>query len=185
MKIIIDTSSLLSLVRYYLPFDKDGVLYDYIKLKYESGEIIVLDRVFDECIRVAGGLVLKKLLYLKDKKLHYNTTNILPDNNFFDLLESKFLNPGIKNILPPAEFENRKNNYLNLEADSKIILLSLKHKEADNLDNLSIVSEETPSNNDKKPFKKIPAICNILYLDFMTLPELLNKYEGINIKFHT
>jgi len=26
MKVVIDTSSLLSLVRYYLPFDKKGVL---------------------------------------------------------------------------------------------------------------------------------------------------------------
>ncbi len=33
MKVIIDTSSLLALVRYYLPFDDDNVLFDLIKEK--------------------------------------------------------------------------------------------------------------------------------------------------------
>ena len=33
MKVVIDTSSLLSLVRYYKPFDEKSVLYDFIKDK--------------------------------------------------------------------------------------------------------------------------------------------------------
>jgi hypothetical protein len=45
MKVIIDTNSLLSLVRYYLPFDKDKILYNFIKNKVQSGEIIIIDKV--------------------------------------------------------------------------------------------------------------------------------------------
>lgn len=40
MKVVIDTNSLLSLIRYYLPFDKNGILFQFIKKKIEIGEII-------------------------------------------------------------------------------------------------------------------------------------------------
>lgn len=36
MIVLIDTSSLISLVRYYLPFDKDQILYNFLKDKIES-----------------------------------------------------------------------------------------------------------------------------------------------------
>ena len=39
MKVIIDTNSLLSLVRYYLPFDNENLLFNFIKDKIENGEI--------------------------------------------------------------------------------------------------------------------------------------------------
>lgn len=48
MKVVIDTNSLLSLVRYYLPFDKNGVLNDFFKKKIETGEIIIIDLVLQE-----------------------------------------------------------------------------------------------------------------------------------------
>jgi len=47
MKAVIDTNSLLSLVRYYLPFDKKGVLFQFIKSKIETGDIIIIDKVLD------------------------------------------------------------------------------------------------------------------------------------------
>ena len=31
MKVVLDTSSLLSLVRYYIPFDNEQLLFDYRK----------------------------------------------------------------------------------------------------------------------------------------------------------
>ena len=40
MKVIIDTNSLLSLVRYYLPFDKENLLFNFIKEKIEIGQIL-------------------------------------------------------------------------------------------------------------------------------------------------
>ena len=46
-----------------------------------------------------------------------------------------------------------------------------------------LVTEETESGNDNKPFKKIPAICQILDIETLTLPQLLEKYEGIEIDF--
>ena len=49
MKAIIDTSSLLSLVRYYLPFDQDTKLFDFIKSEFENGNLILIDAVYQEC----------------------------------------------------------------------------------------------------------------------------------------
>ena len=46
-----------------------------------------------------------------------------------------------------------------------------------------LVTEETENSNDNKLFKKIPAICNELNIGTLTLPELLVKYDGIDIDF--
>jgi hypothetical protein len=42
MNAIIDTSSLLAFVRYYLPFDKSGTFKKLFQTKFEKGEIIIL-----------------------------------------------------------------------------------------------------------------------------------------------
>ncbi len=67
MKVVIDTNSLLSLVRYYLPFDKKGILFQFFKSKIENGEIIIIDKVLEECTYNSKGLVLEKLPYLTEK----------------------------------------------------------------------------------------------------------------------
>ena len=86
MKVVIDTSSLLSLVRYYLPFDKQKVLFELIKFKIASGEVLVIDKIIEECEYTSKGIVLSTLSYLKDKS--FNKTHKLPLNTEF--------------ILPPA-----------------------------------------------------------------------------------
>lgn len=68
MIVLIDTSSLISLVRYYLPFDKNQTLYNFIKNKIESKKILILDKVYEECEYTAKGIVLKELEFLKSKK---------------------------------------------------------------------------------------------------------------------
>ena len=66
MKVIIDTNSLLSLVRYYLPFDKHKILYNFIKDKIQSGEIIIIDKVHEQCSYISKGIILSKLDFLED-----------------------------------------------------------------------------------------------------------------------
>ena len=53
----IDTGSLLSVVRYYLCFDKSKVLYSNFEEKMLNGEYIVIDKVCGECECIAGGLI--------------------------------------------------------------------------------------------------------------------------------
>ena len=79
-----------------------------------------------------------------------------------------------------VEFENRKNAFLN-GADMKQIILCLNL--INDGEKVALVTEETESSNDNKLFKKIPAICKELQIETMTLPELIAKYDGINIDF--
>ncbi len=178
MKVVIDTSSLLSLVRYYLPFDRNNALYDFIKSKIEVKEILILDKVYEECVYTSKGLVIKTLSYMQNKRNHIKTTDILPTPKFFNQVENQFINGSIKNTLTPVEFENRKTSFLN-SADTKILLYALQ----DNSSDIVIVSEETEASNDNKSFKKLPAICKILNLSIITLPEMLKKYDEINLEF--
>ncbi len=59
MRVVIDTSSLVGLVRYYLPFDKKGFLFEVIKSKFSSGEIILLDAVYEESKFVSRKIIHK------------------------------------------------------------------------------------------------------------------------------
>ena len=83
MKVIIDTCSLLSLVRYYLPFDKQNNLLNFIRSKIEASELIIIDAVYKECQIIAKGIILDTLFYLKDKnfkkdnEVPVNTENII------------------------------------------------------------------------------------------------------------
>jgi hypothetical protein len=191
MKVVIDTNSLLSLVRYYLPFDKKGVLFNFFKTKIEKGEIIIIDKVLEECTYNSKGLVLEKLPYLTDKaflktaKLPYKTGSLLVPNTkqFFHQLSNVFVNNIVKKSqgLSDVEFENRKSALFIESADMKQVILSLNLKAKG--ERVILVTEETESSNDNKLFKKIPVICKELEIETMTLPELITKYDGIDIDF--
>jgi hypothetical protein len=190
MKVVIDTNSLLSLVRYYLPFDKKGVLFNFFKTKIEKGEIIIIDKVFQECTYNSKGIVLKTLDYLNDKtflkssKVPFKTDSLIAPSpaKFIRQVENQFVNTVVRRQkkLSDTEFENQKNSFLN-DADMKQIILCLNL--INDGERVALVTEETESSNDNKLFKKIPAICKELEIETMTLPELIAKYEGIDIDF--
>lgn len=190
MKVVIDTNSLLSLVRYYLPFDKKSVLFEFIKEKINQGEIIIIDKVFEECTYNSKGLVIKTLTYLEDKafaksaKVPYKTESLLAPSpaKFLRQVDNQFVNTIVRNQrkLTDTEFENQKNSFLN-DADIRQVILCLNLiKDGEEV---ILVTEESEVSNDNKLFKKIPAICKELDIPTMTLPELLDKYDGINIDF--
>jgi hypothetical protein len=190
MKVVIDTNSLLSLVRYYLPFDKKGFLFQFIKSKIENGDIIIIDKVLEECTYNSKGLILEKLPYLTDKtflkaaKVPYKTDSLLVPNTkqFFHQLNNVFVNNIVKKSqgLSDVEFENRKSAFIE-SADMKQIISSLSLKAKG--EQVFLVTEETESSNDNKLFKKIPTICKELEIETLTLPELIAKYDGIDIDF--
>lgn len=192
MKVIIDTNSLLSLVRYYLPFDKNSVLYDFIKYKIEQGEIIIIDKVLEECSYNSKGLVIQKLSYLEDKlflksaKLPLKTESLIAPSpaKFLRQVDNQFVNSIVlkQRKLTDVEYENQKSYFLE-DADMKLILLCLNLMRDDIDNEIILVTEETESSNDNKLFKKIPAICRELNIKTMSLPELLEKYDGIDVEF--
>ena len=152
MIVIIDTNSLLSLVRYYLPFDKNSVLYDFIKYKIEQGEIIIIDKVLEECSYNSKGIVIQKLSYLEDKlflksaKLPYKTDSLIAPSpaKFLRQVDNQFVNSIVlkQRKLTEVEYENQKNSFLE-DADMKLILLSLNLMRDDIDKEVILVTEET------------------------------------------
>jgi hypothetical protein len=192
MKVAIDTSSLLSLVRYYLPFDKDLVLFEFIKNKIVSGEIIIIDKVFDECKYNSRGIVLAKLNYLSDNKFQkeakipFKTDSLIAPSpsKFLRQIDNQFVNHSIKKLrkISEIEYESQKTSFLK-DADMKLIIYCLNEIKNTPDELIIIVTEESEASNDNKLFKKIPAICKELNIISLTLPELLEKYNEINIEF--
>ena len=190
MKAIIDTSSLLSLVRYYLPFDRNDKLFNFIQNQIKNGKLIIIDEVFNECKYISKGIILEKLEYLTNKnfrkqyKIPIKTKDIFPPSprKFYNLLENNFRTT-LSRKLNDAEFEQRKKEFL-ISADARMIIFALNEMHNNKNMEIVIVTEETDSPNDNKAFKKIPVICNILKLEVMTLPSLLERYNGIKIEFN-
>ncbi|MBI2428114.1 MAG: DUF4411 family protein [Ignavibacteriales bacterium] len=190
MKVVIDTNSLLSLVRYYIPFDIKSILFDFFKKKIEQGEIIIIDKVLEECIYNSKGIVIDTLPYLQDKafqksaKVPYKTETLLAPNTkqFLHQLNTVFVNSVIKKQrgFSEVEFESQKDNFLD-GADAKQIILCLNLIK--NGEKVILATEETESSNDNKLFKKIPTICKELGIVTKTLPALLKLYKEIDMNF--
>jgi len=180
MKVAIDTSSLMALVRYYLPFDRDDSLKNFFKIKVEIKEIIVIDKVAIESKRNAKGIIVKYLEFLEDKKNQIKTDVILPEASFLRDLENRLCYASRKSTLSDTEFENRKQAFLE-DADAKLILFCLSNKGELNLDEYILVTEETRTDNDGKPFKKLPEMCDLLNIEHCSLPALLENYYNIQL----
>lgn len=189
MKVIIDTNSLLSLVRYYLPFDNENLLFNFIKDKIENGEIIIIDKVYEQCTYNSKGLVLKQLSFLTDKaflkksKTPHKTDTLLAPSpaKFLRMVENQFVVTMQRKKITDVEFEVSKNKHLE-DADTKQIILCLNLMQSES--EVYLVTEETTESNDNKLFKKIPAMCNELNIKCITLPQLLKIYENeINVLF--
>ena len=189
MKVVIDTSSLLSLVRYYLPFDKKTILFDAIKSRIANGEILVIDKIIDECAYTSKGIVLSTLSYLMDKsfnkthKLPLNTEFILPPApaKFYRQVDNQFVNGVFKNRLTEIQYDSVKNDFMN-SADMKLILTSINLIKDNPTEEIFLVTEETEVSNDNKVFKKIPAICSQLDIATINIQQLIEKLDGLNIE---
>jgi uncharacterized phage-like protein YoqJ len=189
MIVVIDTSSLLSLVRYYLPFDQNNKLLNFIKKEIQNHNIVVIDEVLNECKLVSGKLVVKKLDFLIDKdflkthKIPVKTENLIPPSpkKFYNLVDNTFITTNAKR-LNSAQFEQQKKEFLD-SADARMIIYLLTQISKNSFEKIILVTEETEGSNDLKAFKKLPAISKILNIEVKTLPELLELYTDINFSF--
>lgn len=190
MKIVIDTNSLLSLVRYYLPFDNEHHLIDFFQSKIASGNIVIIDKVYQQCQYQAKGLILEKLdfltekVFLKESKQPFKTSDLLIPNpkKFFHLLDSNFVNSIVKKQkkITDAEFEVQKESFLE-DTDMKLVIAALNFIQKG--EDVLLITEETSSSNDNKLFNKIPLICSELKIGTKTLPELIVMFND-EIKFN-
>lgn len=170
-KYLFDTCSLIVLVRYYIPFDSQGKLSDFIYKGFESKEFIMLEKVKNECKQVSKGLVFQILPQLQNiKSINFNEVitdkvHRLIDNNFI-------VSKSQKDRLESEEYESHKNSFIN-SADFNLIYYAIKN-------GYTIITEETATSNDNKLFKKTPLICEIQRIKCISISQLLQTRLEIN-----
>ena len=174
MKAVIDTSSLVSLVRYYLPFDKEGKLKVFLEERISAKKIIVLEEVVQECKRQGKGQVVEALPFIAQLKYKSSITGIHINKTLYNMIDNNFAKGAIKKLLPEAEYQLEREKFT-VSADFAMVLYaySLKEKEE-----VVVITEETSYSNDGKPFKKMPDICSIIGVKTLNLPTFL-KENGI------
>jgi len=74
-----------------------------------------------------------------------------------------------------ASFEEEKKKYIK-KGDFSLIFCAM------NNESLTIVTEETRTDNDSSEFKKIPAICELQKIKCINLPQLLKELK-VHLEF--
>lgn len=187
MKAVIDTSSLLSLVRYYLPNDRNKILYEFIKRKLIDDKLLILDGVLEECSYVAKRIIPDTLKFLSDKsfckeyKIGKNTEFLVPHSSkkFYRMVDHNFVIRSQKNRLSEEEYNASKTEFLE-SPDCKMIIKCLNLTTEGEF--CILITEESRQTNDKKIFKKIPLICDELSIDTCNIQEYIEKTGEIHIE---
>ncbi len=177
MKAVIDTSSLVSLVRYYLPFDKEGNLKAFIEDRIEAKELIVLNQVVAECKLQGKGQVVKALPFVDKPKNKTAVTDVAINKKLFNMIDNNFINGSVAGLLPPAEYQFERDKFMKT-ADFALVLYAYS---VNRKGEVVIVTEETEYSNDGKPFRKIPAICDTIGVRTLNLPTFLAENSIIDL----
>lgn len=181
-KYLVDSSSLVSLVRYYHPFDQGKRLMDSVHRNFEDNNWLLLNSVRDEIKRIAEGIVVNKYQFLGEEEEEEERNKIKPLPEIIATMEQQkhidnnWVVDSVKDKLKPEEYSNERQGQV-IGADFQLILTAMTAK---NKKMYTIVTEETETPNDNKLFKKIPIICKQEEIDYITLPELLRRW---NIQF--
>jgi hypothetical protein len=172
MKYIIDTCSWIALAKYYYAFDNKRELYHYFENKVLDKEYIILDKVYEECKRTSKGIAVTSFEFIE--KNQTKTDEIIPTNKDFNKVKDQYCYKQMINKLGNDNSFNQLMEKFMESADYKIVLYveSLRIKNT-LFGDATIVTEETPTQNDHKCFKKIPEICSIEKFPCINMPNLL------------
>ena len=175
MEYYFDTSSLVALARYYHPFDKEGKLFSFVRAKFQSKEIVILDAILNEARYTSKGVVLQSYPFFEEQKdLIFITKDMMPYS------PKKFGNMVDRSFAVTALVNNGKINYSIVKqkflesGDGKLILTMYNRLHDDKDAEICIVTEESRFTNDGKVFKKIPALCSIIGAKCITLTDYLS-----------
>lgn len=174
-KFLFDTSSLLNFVKYYLPFDEDSKLKEFLLQGFNENRFLLLSEVKIECERVSSGLIFNELAELK--KIKPLKQADIVNSKWHNLIDNNFSIKGMKSKLNQNEYEQQKSNFIK-SADFALIFYASNNQ---NKRNPTIITEETINSNDNKIFKKIPAICEMQSIKCISLPQFLKKQ--ISVKY--
>ena len=183
MAIVVDTCSLVSLAKNYLPLDDNGSLLSFVQEKISSKEWILLDAIQKESEYTSQGIVMEKMPFLKDRSCVTKTDNVFPPSQkkFDNMLDRNFSIPVLRKDYTDEQYIVMKDEFVK-SGDGRIIVycLSLKN-DLELFTELSVLTEETRNTNDGKLFKKLPLICDHLEIKVLTLPDYL-KANGFRVE---
>ncbi|MGI5848236.1 MAG: DUF4411 family protein [Candidatus Cryptobacteroides sp.] len=180
MKAVIDTSSLISFVRYYLPFDKDNKLKDFLEQQILEKKIVVLDKVAEECEYCSHSLVISALPFINNNKYKTSTSSLFAPPKFHNLIDNNFINSSERNRLGEAEYQAERDRFLK-STDCNLILYAFVNNPTEET---IIITEETGYNNDGKSFKKIPENCKSIGITTLSLPKFLEANGVIDFSIN-
>lgn len=134
MKALIDTCSLIRLCEYYLPFDRDQRLIDFLNAQYQANNIIVIDAVYEESIFTQKGKILKMLSFIK-KSDCMDTSLLQVTRKMSNLIDNQFCNQlNIKKLANnchtnfAAAYDQQKQLYMS-QGDFRLILARYTSKD--------------------------------------------------------
>ena len=64
MAIVVDTCSLVMIAKNYLPLDKDGCLFTFLKDVFYKRELLLLDAILEETKQTSQGIAVDKMPFL-------------------------------------------------------------------------------------------------------------------------
>lgn len=175
MEYYFDTSSLVTLARYYHPFDKSGGLYGFLQAKFQEKEIVILDAILNEVRFTSQGLALKIYTFIEENKdLIVDTRELMPysTKKFDNMVNNNFSIAALVRNIGADNFSVMKQQFLN-SGDGKLVLTMFNRLHDDKDAAVCIVTEESRYGNDGKVFKKIPALCDVVDAKCMTVVDYL------------
>ena len=173
--LVVDASSILAFNHYYV-FDKNGAnkvyqrLFNFLISKIKSGEIIILDKVFDEIYMNGYTKELKAAIkpYQMDTLSLFNEVQRLISENTRDDIIDMF---GYSDEAVNSKLEDYEKKHADLFLVAYCIKLKKEGK------NPVLITEETFT-DDKKIIEKIPTICKKETIEFQKIPQVLfNVYK--------
>ena len=172
---LVDTSSLVILVRYFFPHDQNHFLRGKLIHFIETKKVVYTEAVHEECQRVSKGIVVEELDFLKNH-IHAKSNKVI-DKKMHNKIDDHFAYQGQKRKLEEANaYNNEKASFIN-SGDFQLVKYALNDQQS-----RVIVTEETNS-PDNKCFKKIPLICKHENIECINITELFNLLN-IKISFH-
>lgn len=180
MVLVVDTSSILDFNKFYI-FDKNNSSEVYDKLtgflleKIKSGEIIIIDKVYDEINDNHFTQGLKRTI--KD----YCSDSLHLFEKVQELIAGHTKQENINLLdLSDAEVEQTLSLYENKHADLYLVAkcLELKQEGKDPV----LITEETMT-NDGKIVDKLPTICKMENVRFQKVPHALFEIYKHELRF--
>ncbi|MCO6026557.1 DUF4411 family protein [Prevotella cerevisiae] len=188
MVALIDTCSLRRLVEYYLPFDKDKTLVNFLAHQYQKKELLVIDAVYEECKYQKKGEIPMHLPFLSSET-SISTLKIPIDKKANDIIDNQFCVQSAYRKLS-ADESSRNQKYAVLKekfmntADFRLMLFAKQKNSLPHLfnQNIKVVTDETRNINDGKIFKKLPVCCELVDITSENIVAYLQE-NGVDINW--